>query len=230
LSCILVGLDEHTKGYRCYEPTSKKILVIRDITFDKSKTMAIGALPDGRETPSSFNSKFRININVPDPGNVYNPFPLILQQEPIPDQPTTQQLEPVSPRSLIALISPLGFPDNTPSSYYNPGLSSPPTVYTRRNNPTPPVRRSARISKPSRKVLENYEFLGSIESQTDTLTYWDACRDPLWRVGMDREMDSIRQAKTFTLVTLSLGAKAILSCWIYKIKTGSSGQPDRYKA
>jgi hypothetical protein len=47
---------------------------------------------------------------------------------------------------------------------------------------------------------------------------------------MDREMNSIKQAKTFTLVSLPPGAKAISSRWIYKIKPRSLGQPNWYKA
>jgi hypothetical protein len=54
LPCILVGLDEHTKGYRCYNPTSKKIIITRDITFDESRTLELGASTDGRETTLSF--------------------------------------------------------------------------------------------------------------------------------------------------------------------------------
>jgi hypothetical protein len=34
---ILIGYDEHSKAYRCYEPTKRKIMLSRDVIFDETK-------------------------------------------------------------------------------------------------------------------------------------------------------------------------------------------------
>jgi len=35
LSCVLLGVSEESKAYRLYDPTSKKIIIIRDIIFEE---------------------------------------------------------------------------------------------------------------------------------------------------------------------------------------------------
>jgi hypothetical protein len=168
-----VGLDEHTKGYRCYDPTSKKIIVTRDITFNKSKTLAIGTSFNGRETTSTFPTQFHISINLPQPGNVPKIPSLISHQELQSEQPEIQQQEQDlgSPNSSPAQTSSPGSPENHPNIHSSPTLTPKPIVYARHTTPKSQVRRSTCISKPSKKVLENYEFLGSLESQTDYFTY-----------------------------------------------------------
>ena len=47
---------------------------------------------------------------------------------------------------------------------------------------------------------------------------------------MQAEMASIKSNRTWSLVPLPPGKKAISSKWVYKVKTGTPGHPTRYKA
>ena len=35
MNCILLGVSDESKGYRLYDPVAKKIIVSRDVVFDK---------------------------------------------------------------------------------------------------------------------------------------------------------------------------------------------------
>lgn len=48
--CILLGMEEVTKGYQCYCPNTKRNLVSRDVIFDKSNK---GELKEYRRTSSN---------------------------------------------------------------------------------------------------------------------------------------------------------------------------------
>ena len=41
VKCIFVGYSAETKGYRFYDPTSKKLLISRDVAFDEKKYMGL---------------------------------------------------------------------------------------------------------------------------------------------------------------------------------------------
>jgi len=35
--CVLLGVNEESKGYRLYDPATKKIIISRDIIFEEEK-------------------------------------------------------------------------------------------------------------------------------------------------------------------------------------------------
>lgn len=53
---------------------------------------------------------------------------------------------------------------------------------------------------------------------SDPLSFEEAVKNTSWRLAMDNEIKSIEKNKTWTLVTLPVGAKKVEVKWIYKIK------------
>lgn len=51
-----------------------------------------------------------------------------------------------------------------------------------------------------------------------------------WSVSIKEECDSLEENKTWTMVTRLTHQRVLSGKYIFKIKTNSSGQPDRYKA
>jgi hypothetical protein len=51
-----------------------------------------------------------------------------------------------------------------------------------------------------------------------------------WTKAMENEMNSLEENKTWELVELPKGKKAIGSKWVYKVKVDSSGKIEKYKA
>ncbi|KXJ68982.1 hypothetical protein RP20_CCG000687 [Aedes albopictus] len=53
---------------------------------------------------------------------------------------------------------------------------------------------------------------------------------PQWKIAIDEEMDSLKRNNTWTLAKLPKGRSAVTCKWVFSIKRGVDGQPDRYKA
>lgn len=54
--------------------------------------------------------------------------------------------------------------------------------------------------------------------------------DSLWMAAMQEEIESLHRNKTWDLVVLLEGRKAIGSKWVYKIKRDGNDQVERYRA
>ncbi|GJV87666.1 retrovirus-related pol polyprotein from transposon TNT 1-94 [Tanacetum coccineum] len=95
-----------------------------------------------------------------------------------------------------------------------------------------------RIQKSTRKddfVYSCYSssfssFIASVHRLHEPESYREAVCDPLWHVAMAEELAALHQTQTWDLVPLPIGKRAIGSCWVYKIKTKSTGSIKRYKA
>jgi hypothetical protein len=51
-----------------------------------------------------------------------------------------------------------------------------------------------------------------------------------WECAMQEKHDSFMANKTWTLVTLPIGRKPVSNKWVFKIKQGTNGDVERYKA
>ena len=58
----------------------------------------------------------------------------------------------------------------------------------------------------------------------------EASDDPNWIAAMEEEMNSIRDNKTWSLVELPRGHRAIGLKWVYKVKRDENGNIAKYKA
>lgn len=65
---------------------------------------------------------------------------------------------------------------------------------------------------------------------TEDVAFEDAISDKNWKAAMDEEIISIEKNKTWELVDLPEGHKAIYVKWVYKKKINVQGEIDRYKA
>jgi hypothetical protein len=70
--CILLGWDSSTKGYRCYSPDTRKIIISWDIHFDESYIPAAHSNPV--ETTTSFSPQWSIStpfrVSLPAPSSI----------------------------------------------------------------------------------------------------------------------------------------------------------------
>ena len=80
--------------------------------------------------------------------------------------------------------------------------------------------------------IANFAYLAAHGSITP-LSYKEAIRSPEsveWNKAMRAEIDNHTQRRTWELVPLPKGQKAIGSRWTYSIKFNSDGSITRYKA
>lgn len=98
------------------------------------------------------------------------------------------------------------------------------------------LRRSNRESKkPS--YLDDYILLAEVDGEEllmllndEPWSYSEAKEEKVWRDACDDEINSIEKNKTWDLVELPNGAKAIGLKWVFKIKRNSDGSINKFKA
>ena len=72
--------------------------------------------------------------------------------------------------------------------------------------------------------------LATIEEPSSMKAALESDQADLWRQAMDEEYASLLSNGTWTLAELPPGIKPIPTKWVYKLKRGSSGNIERYKA
>lgn len=97
----------------------------------------------------------------------------------------------------------------------------------------PEVRRSSRTNRGVPPVRLSYLAGSAFPQEPSTweeIQEMPAAEASLWRKAAQEEMDALHQNKTWTLTELPPGKKAIGSKWVFKVKKGSEGEVQRYKA
>lgn len=73
-------------------------------------------------------------------------------------------------------------------------------------------------------------YLSNFSPEVEPASYYEAARDKRWVEAMQTEIKALEDNKTWELVPLPKGKKAIECKWVYKIKYKSTGEIERFKA
>lgn len=205
LYCFLGYGIEH-KGYRCWDPYSKRLRISRHVIFWEHKMFSSMSQFHLTSAPTlSFFTDPSVEL-FPDESNNSSPDEL----------PCT-----ISPEVPAPALDPTATLSN------NPTVVSPSTSFDL--PPDPPLRRSSRVTEiPLR--LQDYHCFSAILSHYEPSSYHEACSNPLWQQAMIDELQALDETHTWDLVDLPLNKKAMGCKWVYKIKTRSDGSVERYKA
>ena len=63
---------------------------------------------------------------------------------------------------------------------------------------------------------------------SDPKSYYHARKDPIWKVSMDEEMNSLQKNTTWELVSLPLGRKLVQYKWVFWKKVDADGSTYKY--
>ncbi|CAL1409881.1 unnamed protein product [Linum trigynum] len=81
------------------------------------------------------------------------------------------------------------------------------------------------------KLPESHKiFVLSVMHAEEPKTYAEACKELVWRLSMNEEMDALIANDTWDEVILPEGKKAIDNKWVYKIKHKADGSIERHKS
>ncbi|KAM7496324.1 hypothetical protein LguiA_020738 [Lonicera macranthoides] len=200
--CVFLGYGIQQKGYRCYDPTAKRLRISRHVTFWEHK-----------------------------PYYTLSQHPLSHTITSTPIDPFSEPLQTSVPSPTSHVAPPMTPPTPTPETVTecppaDNSMSCPESV-----SPTDgPLLRPVRDRHPPVWHSDYECYLSALLSLHEPSSYREASADPQWQQAMSEELNALQKTNTWVLTDLPTG-KSVVGCkWIYKIKTKADGSVDRYKA
>ncbi|KAJ4746261.1 Gag/pol [Rhynchospora pubera] len=226
MPCVFVGYAMSQKGYRCYHPPTRRIVVSRHVIFNEQvfpfRCNPIDDEPQELDFSLWIPSTIVTGLTDSAPSN----FSLSTSNGPV-NGPTTTSLAHATDMARVASPS---------ASISNPNIFDRDSDRSQ-SIPSSPIRsvhpmvtRTRDNTRRSRRFPDFVAYLSTVPPNADPSTFAQANKLPHWREAMTQEVHALRQNNTWQLVPPP-GDHNIVGCkWIYKTKRHSDGTVERYKA
>jgi len=251
--CVFLGYPLNHRGYKCYELSSRKVIISRHVLFEENtfpfSTMNAptvsnynflddGILPLAHSQlytkPQTTSSPHTTTPYPPSPTTRHishsPPSHTAQQSSPSQSSPTAQDIT----TSQTAPISHINSPSPTPTSKTQTSTTSPPqhiiTPVSPHAPPSPQMKtRSQHGIFKSRQHFNLHTSTPQSISPLPTNPI-DALKDHNWKMVMKDEYDALINNKTRDLVPRPSNANVIRSLWTFRHKKKSDGSFECYKA
>lgn len=206
--CILLGVSEESKGYRLFDPKTKRVVVSKDVVFEEDKQWDWGENYEEQIRPEldwgddgEFSDEEIEGENRGDDGDGDN------GDGDVEVNGERQGRE----NSIEAIGSTSEVSGNEGREV---GHFEGSTVEGRERRP--PYWVEDYVSGEGLSEDEEAVYMVQDAAGEDPTLFEDAVREDKWRKAMDNEINSIEKNKTWVLTKLPAGAKKVGVKWIYK--------------
>ncbi|KAI5440617.1 hypothetical protein KIW84_010192 [Lathyrus oleraceus] len=227
IRCLFLGYGVHQKGYRCYDPITRRIYVTMDVTFLEFDHFYSSVSPNSSlqgETPEEESNWSTFDwfkdIDIPSAevfgDSCQTQTDHMSPEVEVSEFPPSPVLNDPSPENIIEVNSPISHNNNN-----NCDISVSYELPHRHNRGKPPKRYSPEEEDHrSRYPIANYvsmkdlseplkKFANELSSYSVPSNVEEAIEDPRWVQAMNEEMEALNKNATWTLVPLPKGKKPV---------------------
>jgi len=221
---VFLGYEDGSKAYRFFDPVTERVHVSRDAVFDENARWDWANVVSSTDTAPFTIEEFeqQPQCQVPAPSAPRSATPVTPSSSPAPSSAShaTSPAAASSPTTtLIEFATPLSA---------NPNLDADDDEEEHRYRKLDNILGTDAVpGLANRDTVEAELHSVSVE---EPRTLKEADGDPNWVAAMEEEMKSIRDNRTWSLVELPQGHRAIGLKWLYKVKRDESGNIVKYKA
>lgn len=205
---MFIGYGQDEFGYRFYDPVHKKLIRSRDVVFiedqtikDINKADKEGFTPTDDSTSLRLNSPTKVPTQVED--EVHDDHLQDADDEGIPQEDEPEE-------------------ENVDGGHTQPPIAGESLV---------PLRRSSRnVQHCTRYPVDQWVTLTDGEEPESFSEAMNDENKKKWMEAMQDKMKSLHETKTFDLVKLPNGKRALKNKWVFRIKHEEHGVHPRFKA
>ena len=239
--CIFLGYASTQKGYKCFNPITKKLVVSRDVRFEESTPWYTDRIEvDGKgELYSDLNplpisdafidtSPAQNTVTAPANSSAQNP---VISPDTSPVQPPISDSDDNGNSGNEECDPQVVADDDENQAIISP--ADPPVVNAPRRNPSRNRNKPARFKDyvmmtSKHPITKSYThqrlssshraFLSSLDNVSNPQTFDEANMHSEWRQAMSDELKALHDNQTWSIVKLLAGKKAVGCKWIFKTK------------
>lgn len=207
ISGILLGISDESKGYKAYDPVSKKVVISRDVVFeekkkwdwDKSYKQQILDELEWGESEDKISVEEEIDGDLEAAHPNFDDNAVVFEDEIETSDATTH-----------------------PSIFSTSSHSD-----TEVRNRRPPIWMNDYVSG---EGFSDNEINFAVGTNSDPDNFEEAMKSEHWKKDMEVEIKSIEKNNTWFLTDLPKGAKQIGVKWVFKTKLNELGEVEKFKA
>lgn len=212
---IFVGYCDNTKGYRVWNPSTRKVEISRDVIFKEIRPSAATInVEGGAEEGGEHINKLEVS------------FDSLFKDDAVLAEQVKQCQSPAATRTTPGIIGQQVVEDPTHDS-------KPPTRDNVKEEDTSNIRsrlRSATTRNFTCNLSEGYAFIAEYEEPATYEAAIQSENSDNWKSAMDDEIESLHKNEVWKLVEKPYNCSIIDSRWIYRVKYNSNGDVERYKS